>query len=75
MSGKKKEKFCITLGFATNADGSEKLDIVFIGKSKTPRCWKYASKAFLAKLYYRNNKKAWMTAVLFEEYVSLLYFK
>lgn len=32
LSGKKKDKFHITLGFASNADGSEKLSICQIGK-------------------------------------------
>jgi hypothetical protein len=36
MAGKKKEKFRITLGFACNADGSEKLPLLFIGKAKKP---------------------------------------
>ncbi|KAG1865845.1 hypothetical protein DFJ58DRAFT_838488 [Suillus subalutaceus] len=31
MSGKKKEKFRVILGFATNADGSKKLPLFFIG--------------------------------------------
>jgi hypothetical protein len=35
MSGKKKEKFRVTLGFATNTDGSEKLPLFFIGYSQT----------------------------------------
>jgi len=34
MSGKKGSKNRITLGFACNADGSEKLEIFFIRKSK-----------------------------------------
>jgi hypothetical protein len=36
MSGKTKGKFQLTVGFACNADGSEKLPIFFIGKSKQP---------------------------------------
>jgi hypothetical protein len=36
MASKKKEKFCITLGFACNADGSEKPPIMYIGKAKKP---------------------------------------
>jgi len=36
MSGKKGSKNRITLGFACNADGSEKLEIFFIRKSKQP---------------------------------------
>ena len=66
MSGKKKDKFRITLGFACNADGSKKLPAFYIGKSKQPCCFKKKtpqSRGF----YYRNNKKAWMTAELFEE--------
>jgi hypothetical protein len=66
MSGKKKSKFRITLGFACNADGSEKMPLFFIGKPKRPRCFKRASPAEEG-FYYRNNKKAWMTTELFEE--------
>src|SRR5438046_2666277 len=40
MSGKKKSKFRITLGFACNANGSERRPIFYIGKSKHPRCFK-----------------------------------
>jgi len=66
MSGKKKEKFRITIGFACNADGSEKWPIFFIGKSKKPRCFQGQSPQSRG-FYYRNNKKAWMTSELFEE--------
>ncbi|KIN96797.1 hypothetical protein M404DRAFT_162208, partial [Pisolithus tinctorius Marx 270] len=66
MSGKKKEKFQITIGIATNADGSEKMPLFYIGWSKKPRC-------FAGKIpqkygfYYCSNKKAWMMAELFEK--------
>jgi hypothetical protein len=66
MSGKKKEKFQITIGLACNADGSEKLNAIYIGKSKKPWCFKNQSPEQRG-FYYRNNKKAWMTATLFEE--------
>jgi hypothetical protein len=66
MSGKKKSKFRITITFACNADGSEKLPLFFIGKSKCPRCFHSASPASLG-MYYRSNKKVWMTSELFEE--------
>jgi hypothetical protein len=68
MSGKKTDKFRITLGFACNADGSERLPIFYIGKSKQPHCFKKKSPKDRG-FYYRNNKTAWMTAELFEEYV------
>jgi hypothetical protein len=66
MSGKKKDKFRITMAFACNADGSERLPPIYIGKSKKPRCFKTQTPAQLG-FYYRNNKKAWMTSELFEE--------
>jgi len=66
MSGKKKEKFRITIGFTCNADGSEKLPPIYIGKSKQPRCFGKQSPEKQG-FYYRNNKKAWMTSGLFEE--------
>ena len=36
MSGKKKEKFRISIGLACNADGSEQLEPIFIGRAKKP---------------------------------------
>ena len=68
MSGKKTKKFRITVGFACNTDGSEKVPIFFIGKSKQPRCFKrITSKAH--GFYYQNNKSAWMTLKFFEEWI------
>lgn len=66
MSGKKKEKFRITIAFACNADGSERLPPIYIGKAKKPRCFKRQTPAQYG-FYYRHNKTAWMTAELFEE--------
>jgi DDE superfamily endonuclease len=68
MKGKKKDKFWLTLGFVCNADGSEKLPLFFIGKSRKPRCFGKQTPAQQG-LYYQNNKIAWMTSELFEEYV------
>jgi len=66
MNGKKKDKFRLTLGFACNSNGSEKTPVFFIGKYKKPRAFKNNTPASYG-LDYRNNKKAWMTAELFEE--------
>ena len=66
MKGKKSNKFRITVTFACNADGSEKLPIVYIGKSKQPRCFKKTTPQ-QAGFYYRNKKTAWMTSQYFEE--------
>ena len=69
MSGKKNERFHITLGFACNTNGSEKLLAFYIGKSAKPKCFNKKTPNELG-FYYRNNKKAWMTSELFEEYAS-----
>jgi hypothetical protein len=72
MSGKKKEKFRISIGLACNADGSERLEPFFIGKAKKPRCFKKQTPE-QRRFYYRHNKKAWMTSSLFEEYVTVIF--
>ncbi|KAL5521948.1 PDC2 [Sanghuangporus sanghuang] len=71
MSGKKTNKFRMTIGLACNADGSEKLAPFYIGKSRMPRCFKKVNPA-LRGFYYRANKTAWMTADLFEEWLKNL---
>ena len=65
-TGKKREKFYITIAFACNADRNKCLPPIYIGKSKLPRCFKKYTSDQL-ELYYWNNKKAWMTSELFEE--------
>jgi hypothetical protein len=70
MSGKKQNKFRITVTFAVNADSSERMPVFYIGKSKKPRAFKKKTPASMG-FYYRNNKKAWMTSVLFEEWVKM----
>ena len=70
MSGKKQNRFRITLAFACNADGSERRKPMIIGKSAKPRCFKNTSPNSRG-FYYRNNERAWMTAELFEEYVMV----
>ena len=66
MSGKRANKFCITLCLACNADGSQKRDLFFIGKSKKPHCFGRQG-PIVCGLYYHSNKMAWMTEALFEE--------
>jgi hypothetical protein len=71
MSGKKKEKFCISIRLACNTDESERFKPIFIVRAKKPRCFKKQSPEQCG-FYYQNNKKAWMTAALFEEYVYMI---
>jgi len=40
MSGKKKEKFCLTIALLCNADGSKFFPPIYIGKSKRPHCFR-----------------------------------
>lgn len=65
--GTKKAKNRITLVVCANADGSEKDKLLVIGKSANPRCFRN----FQHRLYceYRSNKKAWMTSVLFSDWL------
>ncbi|KAH8038696.1 hypothetical protein HPB51_002840 [Rhipicephalus microplus] len=67
--GGKKSKERITVLLCCNADGSEKLKLTVVGKFQKPRCLKRESHL---PCVYRANKKAWMTAALFEEFLSLL---
>ena len=66
MSGKKGNKFRITVMFMMNLLGTEKWPIFFIGKWKVPQC--FGKKGLNERgFYYRNNKTAWMTRGLLEE--------
>ena len=66
MSGKKKEKFHITLRLAANADGSEELPLFYVGQSQRLRCFNNVPPQ-KSGFYYHNNKKAWITMELFKE--------
>jgi hypothetical protein len=65
MSGKKKDRFRISIALACNAEG-DKLEPFFIGKAAKPRCFKKQTPEQRG-FNYRSNKKAWMTSALFEE--------
>ncbi|KAF9218812.1 hypothetical protein BS17DRAFT_798443 [Gyrodon lividus] len=62
MSGKKKEKFRITIGFGCNADGSEKLEPFFIGRAKKPQCFKKQGPMQCGFSHW-HNKKAWIDKI------------
>lgn len=64
--GGKNSKERITVMLVANMDGSQKLKPLMIGKFSNPRCFKNV-KSF--RLMYRSNKKAWMTGVLFTEWL------
>lgn len=47
-------------------DGSEKLPLMMIGKSEQPRCFRNVK---TLPLTHNFNKKAWMTSVIFTEWL------
>jgi len=57
-SGGKRSKERITVLVGSNMDGSEKIPLFVIGKSKKPRCFRNAK----IPVEYEANKKAWMTS-------------
>lgn len=67
--GKKKSKDRITVALCSNADGSHKLKPLVIAKAKKPRCF---GRDYDPNIYvtYRWNKKAWMTGLLFIEWLT-----
>ena len=65
--GGKHSKFRISVLVGANMVG-EKLPLLVIGKSAHPRVFRNE----YVPLEYKSNKKAWMTSVLFEEYVHKL---
>lgn len=65
-SGGKRSKDRITLLVGANMDGTEKLPLLMIGKSRNPRCFKNVR---TKPIKYRSNTKAWITANLFKEWL------
>jgi hypothetical protein len=68
MSGVKGQKVRLTYAFTANADGSEKLEPMIIGKAHKPRAFGKKTGSQLG-FYYHNNAKAWMTADLYQEWL------
>ncbi|KAM3915651.1 tigger transposable element-derived protein 4-like [Leptodactylus fuscus] len=64
--GGKMSKERITVLVTTNADGSEKIPILVIGKYKKPRCFKNVR---TLPCEYKNNTKAWMTGDFFVQFL------
>ncbi len=66
-AGFKQQKDRITLLFCCNRTGSQKLKLLCIGKSRSPRCLHHVNMATMP-VQYTNSKNAWMTATIFEEW-------
>ena len=65
ISGSKKNKERLTVMVAANMDGSEKLPLLVVGKSKSPRCFRGIS----LPVAYNNSKNAWMTSAIFQTWL------
>jgi len=58
VSGAKIPKGHLTVWLAANADGSQKLPPLVVGKSQNPRCLKHVKHL---PVKYVNNRNSWMT--------------
>lgn len=63
--GRKGNKERVTFMPCANADGSFKLPLMMIGKSKRPRALKNVQEL---PVYYASSKNAWMTRQFFEDW-------
>lgn len=71
LEGKKQDKERLTIVIYCNEDGSEKIHLWFIGKCAKPQCFKNVNLSNM-NCEYHVNKQAWMTRILFQEYVRQL---
>ena len=69
MKGAKRCKELISVALCCNANGSDKVAPLVIGKYANPRFFKHIDKSKLG-VTYRSNKKAWMTGALFQEWLK-----
>ena len=65
--GMKKQKDRVTLMACANATGSHKLPLVFIHKSKNPRCFKHVNQSALP-VKYSSQRSAWMDTAIFTKW-------
>ncbi|CAH0479176.1 unnamed protein product [Peronospora belbahrii] len=66
-----KKRFIVSL--AANADGSEKLQPLFVSHHEHPTCFRKKT-AEQHGLHYFSNNKAWMTGVIFSRWLQRLDF-
>ena len=59
----------LTVMVCTNKDGPDKKNLLVLGKSQRPRCFKGLDITKLP-VTYKANSKAWMTSILFEDWLK-----
>ncbi|OWZ20797.1 Jerky protein [Phytophthora megakarya] len=72
VAGFKADKARLTMAAATNADGSDKLPLLFIGKSAKPRVFKGHNVTSEFGVEYTNTQKAWMNSEKFARWLHHL---
>lgn len=70
-SGRKQDKRRLTLAVAANADGSDKLPLLIIGKTKQPRDLRGHDVSELG-IEYTHSKKGWMTTTIYTHWLAAL---
>ena len=68
-SGIKGKKLQLTYLLTANADGSQKLPPLIIGKAQKPRAFKNKTGSQLGFNYWSNGK-AWMTSTIYQEWLQ-----
>ena len=63
LSGTKRAKELVIINACSNASGSIKLPLLFIGKAKNPRCSRRIEKSALP-VVYRSQKNTWVDTVI-----------
>ena len=68
LVGSKRAMDRITVLCCANMTGEHKMELLVIGKSAKPRCFKGVSMSSLP-VQYHANKKAWMTSFIFSNWI------
>nr|CCA23137.1 putative CENPB/ARS binding proteinlike protein [Albugo laibachii Nc14] len=71
ISGRKSDKKRLTVAVAANADGTEKLPLLFVGSAVKSRCFGRQSREHHG-VQYKSTNKGWMTCALFQEWLDEL---
>lgn len=71
IEGAKKDKTQITIVVTYNATGTDIFELLILGHTAKPRCFKKKTGKKLG-FFYLSNKKAWMTRDFFHQYLRRL---
>lgn len=69
--GLQKDKSRVTVVLSCNSNGTIKIPITIIGKSKTPHCFRGKGRSF----NYLNQSNGWMDSELFLQWLESIFFK